>query len=531
MTHRWLLYGAAGLALGLGAASCGASANDAGSAAPGDWDDAGMNGSGGASGGGATNDAAPPPEQELESSFRTPVVIGTRVWSANPESGRIAVVDANTLEITTVQAGFGPTWLTAVPATDGDAAIVLNVLGHDATLLRAEPGGDFTTRSLPTHEGANAWAMGERGRWAVAWTDARLVERADPTDGFQDITVIHLERGRESATRLSVGYRPTQVVIDRAEARAFVVSDPGVSVIALGGAAPTVTGLVEVTADPVDDPAARDVSITPDGELALVRLDGSADLGLVSLRTGSRRTVTLPAPVTDLDLGADGTRAVAALRSTSQVAVLDVPSSLDAPPNVELVELPGEAFGSVSLSEDASVALLYTNAVPSDHVSILELRAGGAPTHRTVSVKTPVQAVFPSPDAAHAIALQAAGPGSAKAGAFSVIPTRVLRAPKLVGTDAPLTAVAIAPAPSTTAVVTERDDAKRIFGAYLARMPSLRVDRIPLASPPMAVGIVPLAKKAFVAQEHPDGRITFIDLETGSARTLTGFELGAKIVD
>ena len=42
----------------------------------------------------ASVDAAPPPEKELESSYRTPVATGKYVWSANPTSGRVALVDA-----------------------------------------------------------------------------------------------------------------------------------------------------------------------------------------------------------------------------------------------------------------------------------------------------------------------------------------------------------------------------------------------------------------------------------------------------
>jgi hypothetical protein len=34
-----------------------------------------------------------------------------------------------------------------------------------------------------------------------------------------------------------------------------------------------------------------------------------------------------------------------------------------------------------------------------------------------------------------------------------------------------------------------------------------------------------------VAQKHPEGRITFVTLESGEARTLTGFELGSRVVD
>ena len=76
-----------------------------------------------------------------------------------------------------------------------------------------------------------------------------------------------------------------------------------------------------------------------------------------------------------------------------------------------------------------------------------------------------------------------------------------------------------------------RDDPSSTFVAYLAKMPSLEVDQYALASPPIAAGIVAGASRAYVAQSHPEGRITFIDLQNGQARTLTGFELGSRIVD
>ena len=63
------------------------------------------------------------------------------------------------------------------------------------------------------------------------------------------------------------------------------------------------------------------------------------------------------------------------------------------------------------------------------------------------------------------------------------------------------------------------------------RCRQLTVDRYALASPPIAVGVVAGAKRAFVAQQHPEGRLTFIDLESGIARTLTGFELSSRVVD
>lgn len=484
----------------------------------------------------AAADAPPPPEKELESSYRTPVATGKYVWSANPTSGRVALVDAFSLEVKIEEAGFGPTYLAAIPdPTDPESntAIVLNVLSHDATLFRVASDGAITQKTLATHTGANAWAVSPGGHWAIAWTDATAIEDPDPTEGFQDVTVIDLEPGKESSTILTVGYRPTRLAFSANENRAFAVTEPGVSVVALDGLEPAVDSLIEVSDDPLESPASRDVTITPDGSYAVVRRDFKTAVSLVALDTGATTDIVLSGEVTDVDLSEDGARAVAVVRENHQVFVLPIPGAATDPSSVDQVVIDGELFGSVALSADASVALLYTNAVSNDHLTILDIAAGtDYLSHRTVALKAPVTAVFPAADAEHAIVLQSVLPGSTKAGAFSVVPTAVAISPKITGTDAKPTAVAIQPPPdSERALVTVRDDEKKIYGVYLVRLPNLQVDLVKLASPPLATGIVKAANKGYVAQLHPEGRITFVDFTDGSIRTLTGFELGAKVVD
>jgi hypothetical protein len=104
------------------------------------------------------------------------------------------------------------------------------------------------------------------------------------------------------------------------------------------------------------------------------------------------------------------------------------------------------------------------------------------------------------------------------------------RAPKIIGTDAPPIAVAFTP-DGANAVVATRDLDKSEYGMYLVHLDNLEENFVTLPSPPLAAGMVPDAKRAFVAQAHPEGRITFVHLESGEARTLTGFELTAKVVD
>jgi hypothetical protein len=142
-----------------------------------------------------------------------------------------------------------------------------------------------------------------------------------------------------------------------------------------------------------------------------------------------------------------------------------------------------------------------------------------------------VNAVFPSPDGAYAIASLVPKNGTDKPG-FSVVPVYRALPAHTQSTEAPVFAVAQRSSPSARAIVTVSDGAAN-FAAYVVRMPELVVDRVKLPSRPLAgaTGLVPDAGMAYVAESHPEGRITFIDLETGVPRTITGFEVAAKVVN
>jgi hypothetical protein len=271
-----------------------------------------------------------------------------------------------------------------------------------------------------------------------------------------------------------------------------------------------------------------DVTITPDGAFAIFRREGSAIVTVIDLADGSRWSWTLSGTVTDLDLTDTGNRAVAVIRDQGRVAVLPVPGRGPGPFDDILVS--GETVGSVAIAPRGEVALLYTNAVAVSRITVLGL--GTPPAVRPVELRAPVLSVFPSPTAQHAVVVHNSFKGQAfqSPGAFSVMPLAGGHTPVIQPTDAPIFSVALSPG-GDRAIVAVRDDMKRIFAVYLARMPSLVIDRYALASPPVAVGFVGAAGQAFVAQEHPGGRVSFIDAPTEQVRTITGFELGAGVVE
>lgn len=464
-----------------------------------------------------------PQEKEIESDYEAPVATGHVVWVANPKSGRVAMVDAATLQVRTVEAGNGPTYLASVPGQTSDTTLVLNVLSEDATLLRAAPDG-ITTSTFKTARGANSMVFSRDGRFAIAWSDARKAPKAPRTEGFQDLTVIDLVRN--TATVLAVGYRPVTVGFAEGALRAHAVTQDGVAIVDLAEA-PRVIKNVAISNAPTEDPGTRDVFVTKDGQRAFVRRDGSNAITIVGLEADTRVDVTLSGEVTDLDLADTGDRAVAVVRQTAEVAVLPIAD----PASLKSITVTGETIGSVTIAPGGAKALLFTNSTSVERFTILDIGVDSA--FRTVRLYSPVLGVFSSPDARHAIVLhdETKAPLGAEArapGAFSVVPVGLALPAKIVTTHAPPSAVAMT---NDRGIVAERDDAGKVFGAYLVRMPELMVERYPLASPPIAVGVVEGAKRAFVSQQHPEGRLTFIDLESGIARTLTGFELSSRVVD
>lgn len=476
------------------------------------------------------------PELEVETSFRVPVVTGNLIWVANPTSGRVALVDASTYEVQTLPAGLSPTYLAAIPGGTNNQALVINAGAADATLFRQAPGGALEQLDIPIHQGATAWSMSEAGRWAIAWSDARDFAALDPTEGLQDVTVIDLSREPPAPLRFSVGYRPVTLSIDAAGTRAYAVTRDGISVIELG-AAPrllddiTIVSPEETLAADTGEPVLDDVPITPDGRFAIVRFADAPRLKVISLADDTSQVLTLPGEVSDVDLTGDGARAVAVIRATGQVAVFSPAAALADPAQVTLRSVTGETLGSAALPDAGEKALLFTNAIASDRLAILDLVAADTAA-RVVSLKAPITAVFPSPEGSHAVALLATAASSERAGAFSIIPVDAALPPKIQGTDAPPFRVSLAEtAAGLRGLVTTRDDVNGIYAAYLIRMPSLQVDRIELASPPTAVGVLPELGVGYVAQQHPEGRITFINLESAAPETLTGFELADRVVN
>jgi DNA-binding beta-propeller fold protein YncE len=495
---------------------------------------------------------APPPEVEYE--LGAPVSSLRYVYVAMTEQDALARIDGVTLEVSSVHVGERPEVVATAPGSD--TAVVLDAVNGAATIVRpaAEFDNEITLRTLPR---LNRVDIDPTARYAVAWfdldkavRDAGGLDRVGEIGSFQDVTVLRLPP-EPVAVDLTVGFRPRAVTFDQSGSRAYVVTEDGVSVIDLAAAtdgSPTIVAPIAVTSDPFADPDQVEVAVVPTGERAVVREAERAELRVVTLTgagAGQMQTLPLPAVPTDVDLTADGSRAYAVLRDSSALAVVSLPAALpgspDELPGVEIVDLGGAPVGSLSLSSDGRRGVLYTNATEAEQITIIELDQPGFP-HRHFPLQKSVRAVHLAPGGATAVIVHARAPGAPedavdfdelidRSYGYSVFDLERGFA-KLEITTVDPGALAFAPDAPRAYLVLDGGDAE---GA-LAALQTLELDTgvvrsMSLSSPPDTVGVLPGASVAFVSQRHPLGRVTFVAIDGGAVRTITGFDLNGRIID
>ena len=417
--------------------------------------------------------------------------------------------------------------------------------------------------------GANAIAVAPDGKHAIVYFNASFSAAGSATGSFQDVTVMRLDvdaeaqaDGEQISVGMTVGFRPRAVFFAADSGQAFVVTDDGISVLDFATIELEGTGIARlVSLGPDVDQQGFDVSVTPDGLFALTRAPGQSVIRLVDLQDGSVRNLDLAAvlpaeaveddgddagseepaageaDVTDLDLAPSGAFALAVVRGASALLQIPIPAGFEDSSTIESHVVAGELIGSVTITPQADRALLYTTAVDVERITILTLDGDVAP--KTVALRKTVQAVTVAPDGRSALIIHKKTEGDPmEAGidpdlqidrSFGYTVLRVATGDvKLQVTPTPPGAFTIVPDGSYLFILFNSAGVREV---QKIEAKSFLVEAIGLGSTPISLGSVPQSERVFVNQEHPDGRITFIDWNTGAARTVTGFELNSRIRD
>ncbi len=550
----------------------------------------GANGSIGIGAVGGANAAAPVvvgPENEQTLDLLAPRAGARYVYVANPTRDTVSIIDSTDLAITEVTTGDTPTYLATVPGQD--VALVINVGAHTLSVLR---GTTMDAQLLPVVPKANAIAIAPDGLHAVVWYDpsqtSATTTQSTPTPltgSTQDVSVITLSSAGDASIAMTVGYQPSAVVFSSDGAAAFVVTSDGISQLrfasitkpAIAPLTPIIKPVVTVVSedagladaagldgsgssvdggtsldlgqDAVPTTAAAgtgtpiDVSVTPDGHYAIARRAGSAELLLVDLTAPANAvtSIVLSSPVTDLDMNPAGTQAFAVLRDESKLLVLDIPAGFTDSSHRTTWLLSGQTVGSVTVSAQGKYAVLYTTALPITRLVILNLQPGVATAARVIAVdvKKAIRAVAVAPDEQTVLVLHTKASGSPTAAGidpgtqldrsygYSVVRLSDGVA-KLQITSADPNPFAITPK-SEFAFVLLRDDSADVRIAESIDLTSFQTADFVLGSPPNSIAALSSDTEVFVGQVHPEGRISFINWQTGQVSSVTGFALNGRI--
>ena len=492
-----------------------------------------------------TGDAGvPPPPPEIEYDFGAPISSQRYVYVAMTAQDELARIDGTTLAVKSTKVGEAPRVVATIPGSDG--AVVLDSFNGTATVVRPD-GENDNVRVLGTLQRLNRLDIDPTGRYAVIWFDlAKALAEGTTINGgsFQDVTVLALAQGNEKAVNLTVGFRPRNVQFDAAGNRAYVVTQDGVSVIDLGYAtqhAPSIVPPIPVI-DPSVPPDDVEVDIVATGEYAAVRQANSSALRVVNVGSlpGLAFTITLASPPTDIDLAPNGARVYAVQRAAKKLSIIDIPGDAQNPNGVETIDLTNAALGSFVLSADGKRALLYTNAALDERITLIKVDQAGYP-QQTWPLKKSVRAVGISPTGDSALVLNAKAFGDpATAANFDEYIDRSYGYTLLdLATGfgkLQITPVDPGPfhyAPDGTKIYVALDGGDAVTATRAVQVVTKMtgvVQTKQLGSAPASVGILPGAAQAFVAQRHPLGRVSFVDLISDGVRTVTGFDLNSQVV-
>ena len=560
----------------------GATAGDGGFATEGvDTADSASGGDGTSDGGFGTDGDIPPPEEEEEADFRVPRASGRFVYSASELTDSVAVIDSTTLSIDVVGVGRGPTVVAPLAANGPQvgSVAVLDQGSDDVALLSTDANGNTTVQIVDATPGANNLVVSPDGRFLMVHVDVDGPEEIGPGSD-QEITVLDVTTG--AVYPMTVGAHPREIAFSSDSSRAFVVTADGVnvvdfSVIEMIGK----PDIVPAYTDPGIDPEILEVQVAADLAIALARVEGRRTLVATDLLTREQQVFELDAVPTDLDIAADGSFAVLTVPRAdgSQIVELPLPLGTGA---LRTQVVSQEYVGLASLSPDGDTLLLYTtqnpfeggnppddppettgpdgstggdtdtdstgggasttgsepepnpDAVPPNRdprlrATIARRDGQGWDTSITLFVDRPIKSVGIAPDGANGMLLHQPTEDSVPYAYTLLDLAKEFPVKKLQTVEAAPEPILFTP-DGSRAVVLLRDDARGVQRVDQVDLRTFIVEGLTLGSPPEGTGYVDATDKIFVSQDHPTGRITFID-DVGGVETVTGYRLNGAVKD
>ena len=470
------------------------------------------------------------PEVETRFDYRIPVSSGRYVFIADKLNSKVIAVDSETLEIFTTAVGATPTHI--VPLNDSGEVAVISLNADEVTLIRMQADGSATTSEFDVRPDTNALSVSHTGRYVIAFWDALFEADSGTPSTDQEISIIDTTPGADQVYEITVGIHPMQIQFSADDSRAFVISESGIDIIELAALSPTYfpksTSLFDFTEI---NPEKTETLIDPSGAYAIGRREDKA-LAYMALLDGSNtvRTFELSGIPTDVDIASDGSFGIYTIRSEHEAAVFTLPLPEDASVSpFTTVDLGDRACGAATISGDGQYVTLFTSIADTDDNDdssrkVLTVLHKNNNTFETsgVLLNRNIKGILPAPDSGALLVIHeqwtGGGAGLNLPYAYSLV--------KLPGLQSKFQQLAVDP---TQMLIT--DDGAFAYmllsskEIQIINLDTFIVDVLALGSVPQAAGYAANTDKVFIAQQHPSGRMTFMDVDGTNVKTITGYTL------
>lgn len=490
----------------------------------------------GGSGGAASDtsvggDTGLPPETEKDYEFGAPEGSPSYVYIPSAGTDNLVKIAGKTLQVTLVEVGDRPIVAKAVP--NHDAVLVVNAGSDDVAYVRSGASGDVVDFLAMTPH-ANTLSVSPAGDTAIVYYDHSHAVAGDPAGSLQDVTVLHLG-DKPTSVNVALGFHPTGVAWKNDGTQAYVITDDGVCVFdATKAEDGDIVPAVALQDDPLQKPIGREVKVTTDGLWAVLRQDNLSGLTAVHLPSKKRVHVELVGVPTDLDLLPDGRTAVAVVRSAKQVALVALPLDSTATLPVETLDTGTLTAGLAHVTDDGKTAILFTTVDGVEQAATLDLATR---VIAPVLLRKTVDFVLLVPGTRKAVLVHkpAHGPNYYDKTEAFVDDSQGITLydldtgyTKLVMTPVKAAGIATLADPALAWLLL-RDVGGTNNGVLRANLKGFQTEIVPLGSPPEFARVLEAAGVVAVTQTHASGRVSFLPVDGGEAKTVTGYELNGKV--
>lgn len=528
----------------------------------------------------------PPPEEEDEFEFSSPAVAGDRIFVANETLNAVAVIDSESLRISSVPVGFKPT----VVAGAESNIFVLNE--GSSTVTRIDP-ETLKTQTFSVMRRANDLVVSPDGSTAFSWFNA--TKPAANLSGQADLSAVSIITA-DASYQLAVGFDVREVRFSENGEFALIISADGISRIRV----------TDITGDAIVPPVSlgsgevREVLVDATGRWALGRRVGLNGMFMVDLETGELTDLEFGLTPSDLDW-VDANRLLATFRNdslgglNSTAALIAIPEGIQALAELEPVIPPDPDMGSdmddmgdmtdmdMGTDPDADMADMpadmgmMVQAVEGVEVLDLEIDGLGAAEVAPAGNHALIFSTIGSERRAILLDLDTLeqrplafekGVRGAVADSFGrtfvvihdrvnepILPSMTPLDPEYIERSWAVSLVNVEGAanrlvltshyPDLATLWSDEDGLVKLYMTFgpqdgepvlethqdllVANLETFATSTTRLAGVPEGLGVVSSERQVFISQRHPQGRMTFIDVDDESRQTVTGYQLNAGI--